>query len=255
MEELLDPSNPVYSRIDDALIIANNEDFWDTSCIDIFPIVYSEIKVVPVADIEIVSDVRRIIELICKLLDFRMLLTFMHVNKQFRSIALGEIERRNALIKDGQPFYSDRSFWYIGRKCHGFEFYYRMAAQVGISDTGRKRVVRLTRAQFLREITELKHDLRTQLTIEDYMKMNWIKKMFVECNRWEEILILGEKSKCRKCLLREELMVKKDDENYDEFVAQKEREITGPGMQFPIAYNMYNRPKKQHANTYTPKNM
>jgi len=61
-----------------------------------------------------------ILSVTCKYLDFRDLLTWNIICKDFKIISEREVLRRKNVIKETGEFYSDKDRWYLGKKCPGF---------------------------------------------------------------------------------------------------------------------------------------
>lgn len=106
-----------------------------------------------------------LLEIICRSLDFRDLLSLKRTSKDSKWIAEFEISRREKILNLG--FYSDEKFWFLGRRCPGASFLksYKFSSRLGYP-------IKLTRDQ----------------------------SIDIACDKFEEITIFGDNKRCRNCL-------------------------------------------------------
>lgn len=134
---------------------------------------------------------RDIFRIICSKCDFRNLLLLKRVNKKLLELVDLEIKNRNRYISPtgdsfGNGFYSDASFWYLGRVCPGFSILDRTALNKydGFLDM------------------RSRHDAVSRTTA------------IYPCSKWEEITLFGEKRFCRACLTLKTLKSKEEANTY-----------------------------------------
>lgn len=133
---------------------------------------------------------RDIFRVICSKCDFRQLLLLKRVSKKLLDVVNLEIQNRQTFItgtesNSSSGFYSDATFWYLGRICLGFSI--------------------LDRVGYNRSMSIFQHE-------KEIAEMS--NTAIYPCSKWEEITLFGEKRLCRTCLALKTAKSKEEADKY-----------------------------------------
>jgi len=189
---------------------------------------------------------RDIFQIICTHLDYRQLLTLNRVCKPLREIVTREIKKRENIISNTSSnntidsnnvkvkyFYSDASYWYLGRRCNGFVTIHRDLYEK--AKIGRNIMVGSGliggEISSLRNLVNIQSDRNNIIRPEQVECHAAVDKEFVKtcvdvvkCSRWEEITLFGDRRLCRTCIKLKTVADRNEATCFHEYESRKRRE-------------------------------